>query len=245
MQFAPRYRSRLTSSTSKIGCVVRLEQRLPSLCIAPRAGRCASAFSRAQSWKTFLNGSVPNVRLRKIDRSSFGNLAHGLSHFGIDGAGVSAPSGVPTFRGNPDEKPSADCWEHYSPEELATAEAFQESPSVCGSGIYRVGNDIRSLRQIALITRSPRGKRYDKFSLVTQNVDGLHEDAGSKRIVRLHGRSGECAAPDRVQGSGKIARCSIQRSLRGVLRAVNHFGRRCSGLESCCRASCYSRRFTR
>lgn len=100
----------------------------------------------------------------------------------LTGAGVSAESGVPTFRGR-------DCvWEKYDPSELATAEAFERDPAKVWEW-YR-------LRQRAIAAAQPNAahrviaameQHYPSFVLVTQNVDGLHHRAGSSSIVELHG----------------------------------------------------------
>jgi len=100
----------------------------------------------------------------------------------LTGAGVSAASGVPTFRG-PDG-----LWKKYRPESLATPEAFQRDPKLVWEWY-----DWR--RQI-LVTKKPNrahevlaawSRRYPKLTLITQNVDGLHERAGSSNVIRFHG----------------------------------------------------------
>ena len=100
----------------------------------------------------------------------------------LTGAGVSAASGVPTFRG-PDG-----LWKKYRPESLATPEAFQRDPKLVWEWY-----DWR--RQI-LVTKKPNrahevlaawSRRYPKLTLITQSVDGLHERAGSSNVIRFHG----------------------------------------------------------
>jgi NAD-dependent deacetylase len=100
----------------------------------------------------------------------------------LTGAGVSAASGVPTFRG-PDG-----LWKNFRPEWLATAGAFQRDPKLVWEWY-----DWR--RQI-LSTKMPNpahdvlaawSKRYPDFTLITQNVDGLHERAGTQNVIRFHG----------------------------------------------------------
>ncbi len=100
----------------------------------------------------------------------------------LTGAGVSAESGVPTFRG---EK---GLWRRHRPEELATPEAFQRNPELVWEWYrYRqviVAGADPNAAHIAL-AEMERGR--DRFSLITQNVDGLHRRAGSIEVVELHG----------------------------------------------------------
>ena len=100
----------------------------------------------------------------------------------MTGAGVSAASGVPTFRG-PDG-----IWKKYRAESLATAEAFARDP--------RLVWEWYDWRRQVLSTKSPNrahhvlaawSRRYSQFTLITQNVDGLHERAGTETVIRFHG----------------------------------------------------------
>lgn len=100
----------------------------------------------------------------------------------MTGAGVSAASGVPTFRG-PDG-----LWKNFRPESLATADAFQRDPKLVW--------EWYDWRRQLLATKEPNraheilaawSHRYPNFRLITQNVDGLHERAGSRNVIRFHG----------------------------------------------------------
>jgi NAD-dependent deacetylase len=100
----------------------------------------------------------------------------------LTGAGVSAESGVPTFRGE------EGIWRNYRAEELATPEAFTSDPKLVWE-FYCWRRDL-----IADISPNPSHdtlaemeKRYPNFLLITQNVDGLHEKAGSRKLLELHG----------------------------------------------------------
>jgi NAD-dependent deacetylase len=100
----------------------------------------------------------------------------------LTGAGISAESGVPTFRG------PGGLWRSFRPEDLATPEAFARDPQLVWEW-YAWRREIiapllpnaahRSL--VTLEDRTP------EFLLATQNVDGLHAAAGSRRTVELHG----------------------------------------------------------
>ena len=100
----------------------------------------------------------------------------------LTGAGVSAESGVPTFRGN------NGLWRQYRAEDLATPGAFARDPKL----VWEWYDWRRSL--IAEAKPNPghyalaeAETRAQKFTLITQNVDGLHELAGSRNVLRLHG----------------------------------------------------------
>ena len=101
----------------------------------------------------------------------------------LTGAGISAESGLATFR-----DAQTGLWSKFRPEELATAEAFRRNPKL-------VWDWYRWRREQTLKVKPNPGhlalieieKRAPEFLLVTQNVDGLHARAGSKRIVELHG----------------------------------------------------------
>lgn len=101
----------------------------------------------------------------------------------LTGSGVSAESGVPTFR-----DAQTGLWARYDPMELATPEAFARDPGLVwrwyawrrelvGGARPNPGHEALA----ALETSAP------DFTLLTQNVDGLHGEAGSARVVELHG----------------------------------------------------------
>ena len=112
----------------------------------------------------------------------------------LTGAGVSAESGVATFRG-PDG-----LWEGHRVEDVATPEAFRRDPALV--------HDFYDARRAKLGTVKPNAAhealaRLDaawpgELLLVTQNVDDLHERAGSKRLMHMHGelRNGWCLGCD-------------------------------------------------
>ncbi len=106
----------------------------------------------------------------------------------LTGAGISAESGVPTFRG------SGGLWRSYSPEKLATPEAFEENPRLVWEwydwlrGVMstaRPNPGHHALAELAQRYTSSKGK--GSFTLITQNIDGLDDRAGSRDIVKLHG----------------------------------------------------------
>lgn len=100
----------------------------------------------------------------------------------VTGAGISAESGVPTFRG-PDG-----LWKQYRAEELATPEAFEKDPELVWEWYcWRRAILARAQPNPGHRAVAELEARYKDFLLVTQNVDGLHSAAGSKKVVELHG----------------------------------------------------------
>lgn len=100
----------------------------------------------------------------------------------LTGAGVSAESGVPTFRGKDG------LWKNHRAEELATPSAFAKDPKLVWEWYSWRREIIRDLEpNPAHDTISELENRFEQFSLITQNVDGLHNKAGSRKIVELHG----------------------------------------------------------
>lgn len=100
----------------------------------------------------------------------------------LTGAGISAESGVPTFRG------PGGLWRERRPEQLATPEAFERDP--------RLVWEWYEWRRSVLAKAEPNAghralvrleNRAARFTLVTQNVDGLHDRAGSRNVIKLHG----------------------------------------------------------
>lgn len=108
----------------------------------------------------------------------------------LTGAGMSAESGVPTFR---DE--SAGLWAHYSPEAMATEEGWRTDPSLVWAWyLWRIGI-VRSTSPNAGHSALARWAALaggalplQRLDVVTQNIDDLHERAGSEVLAHLHGR---------------------------------------------------------
>jgi len=100
----------------------------------------------------------------------------------LTGAGISAESGIPTFRGE------EGLWKKYRPEELATPTAFSQDPKLVWEwydwrrGIIGQKEPNPGHKVIARWEET-----FPTVSLITQNIDGLHQKAGSKNIWELHG----------------------------------------------------------
>jgi NAD-dependent deacetylase len=100
----------------------------------------------------------------------------------ITGAGVSAASGIPTFRG------AQGLWKSFRPEELATPEAFARDPETVWKWYaWRRELVARARPNRAHEVIAAWSRRFSAFALVTQNVDGLHERAGTENVIRFHG----------------------------------------------------------
>ena len=123
----------------------------------------------------------------------------------LTGAGVSAESGLATFRG------AGGLWEGQRVEDVATPFAFERDPTL----VWRFYNARRAnLRTVqpnpghraldALEERFAHSPGGDAFTLLTQNVDGLHQTAGSRRVLELHGslRRVRCTGCQRIEDRG-------------------------------------------
>lgn len=127
----------------------------------------------------------------------------------LTGAGISAESGVPTFRG------SDGLWEGHRIEDVATPEAFERDPDLV--------NTFYNTRRAKLATVQPNAahmalarleRDFDgDFLIVTQNVDDLHERAGSQKVLHMHGELkrawclGCDARPEWLEDITETSRC--------------------------------------
>lgn len=101
----------------------------------------------------------------------------------LTGAGMSAESGVPTFR-----DAQSGLWEKYRPEDLATPQAFRRQPQLVWDWYEERRSNIRRVHphagHSALVDIE---KSFESLLVVTQNVDSLHQQAGSSEVIELHG----------------------------------------------------------
>lgn len=131
----------------------------------------------------------------------------------LTGAGISAESGVPTFRD------PGGLWKQFKPEELANVNAFLANPELV-QGWYRHRREVvervspnpghTALAELERLVTARGGE----FLISTQNVDGLHQRAGSKNVVELHGsivtsRCIDCHQPAPGPSDDALARCPI------------------------------------
>ncbi len=102
----------------------------------------------------------------------------------LTGSGISAESGVPTFR----DAQSRGLWARYDPQELATPEAFARNPRLVWEWYeWRRGLVAEAGPNPGHLALAELERRVPEFALITQNVDGLHQRAGSRRVIELHG----------------------------------------------------------
>ncbi len=101
----------------------------------------------------------------------------------LTGAGVSAESGVPTFR-----DAQTGLWARYDPAELASPAAFRANPTLVWQWYaYRRSLVAAAMPNPGHLALADLERRIADFTLITQNVDGLHHRAGSQNVVELHG----------------------------------------------------------
>lgn len=124
----------------------------------------------------------------KSDRAEFKSLLSKAKNvIFLTGAGCSAESGIPTFRG------AGGLWRQYQATELATPNAFKANPSLVW--------EFYSYRREVVLTKKPNQAHHAisefekravtegrEVHVITQNIDGLHQAAGSKNVIELHGK---------------------------------------------------------
>jgi len=135
----------------------------------------------------------------------------------LTGAGISVESGIPSFRG------AQGMWEKYDPMEYATLHAFMKSPrkvwemlsemvSVCGFAAPNAAHKgLAALEEMGIVR-----------AVITQNVDGLHQAAGSRRVIEYHGNLDELICvycwkryPTRERWApGSVPRCDCRKILK-------------------------------
>lgn len=138
----------------------------------------------------------------------------------LTGAGISAESGIPTFRGE------NGLWTKLSPSELASFEAFYNNTAIVSEWYNHrreiIENSKPNHGHYALLELS---KIPEVFNLITQNIDGLHQRAGCKEVIELHGNILESYCIK----CGK--RYTSEEFDEIYLNAVNHIPRcKCGGL---------------
>ena len=112
----------------------------------------------------------------------------------LTGAGVSAESGVPTFRG------TQGLWRTYKPEALATPQAYARDPVLVWEWYQHRFKTVTNATPNAAHQALAELETKKQLTLVTQNVDNLHQQAGSTNILELHGNLTRC----RCESCGRV-----------------------------------------
>jgi len=106
----------------------------------------------------------------------------------LTGAGISAESGIKTFRDN------NGLWEDHNVEEVATPAAFQRDPELVWRFYKQRYHQLQEVKpnpaHLALVELEEYLKQ--NFTLITQNVDGLHKTSGNKNVIEMHGSLRSC-----------------------------------------------------
>ena len=118
----------------------------------------------------------------------------------LTGAGVSKESGVPTFRDAMDG-----LWAKYDPQQLATARAFRQNPKLVWDWYqFRVGLVSKAKPNAGHFALAEIEHRFPETWTITQNVDALHEESGSKNVIHLHGNLSQYKCFANCQGEPTI-----------------------------------------
>jgi NAD-dependent deacetylase len=123
-------------------------------------------------------------------------LRHARQVAVLTGAGISAESGIPTFR-----DAMTGLWARFRPEDLATAEAFRRNPTLVWDWYeWRRGLVAAAKPNAGHLALSALQARVPSCTVITQNVDGLHQEAGTRGVIELHGniRRSKCFADGRI-----------------------------------------------
>ncbi|MBI5059128.1 NAD-dependent deacylase [candidate division KSB1 bacterium] len=134
---------------------------------------------------------IPEQLLEIVEKSA---------HIGVlTGAGISAESGIATFRG------PGGLWSKFKPQELANVEAFLANPELVWSWYQHRRDVLADAKPNAgHLALTAWESLVSDFTLITQNVDGLHRLAGSQRLLELHGN---------IQVN-RCQRCGLESDLR-------------------------------
>ena len=117
----------------------------------------------------------------------------------VTGAGISQESGIPTFRGKDG------LWRNYDPMKLATIDAFLDNPKLVWEWYNERRKNIFQAQPNQGHQAIAELEKYAEVTVLTQNIDGLHQKAGSSRVLELHGsiikiKCSVCNFKDDIQG---------------------------------------------
>ena len=156
------------------------------------------------------------------------------------GAGVSKESGIPTFR-----EPETGLWAQYDPMELATPEAYLEDPAFVWSWYeHRFGVAAAAEPNPGHLAIAELEELLPEVVVITQNIDGLHQRAGSSHVIELHGTHAPASAASTGGTAATAGRTSPirTRSRRAAPSAATTCVPRSSGSARACRRTRSTRR---
>jgi NAD-dependent deacetylase len=148
----------------------------------------------------------------KIDDEILKKIKNAKIAFALTGAGSSAPSGIPTFRGNDG------FWEDKTPFSL---DSFRENPQAVWEWHQEIKELIRkNSPNPSHLALAKMQELFDDFAVITQNIDNFHQDAGSAKVIELHGniyrnRCNECGKLYGEINTEEIPRCN---ECQGLIR---------------------------
>ncbi len=152
------------------------------------------------------------------------HLSRARSVLFITGAGISAESGVPTYRGIGGLYNDQPAEESLSIEVVLSGPTFASRPELTWKHLHRIENACRGAkfnRAHELLARFERS--FERCWVLTQNVDGFHRAAGSKNVIDIHGdlhelRCTRCSFTERVADYAHLAPCPMCPKCGAVLR---------------------------
>lgn len=155
-------------------------------------------------------GNLPDPKLTVVPPAELvGALRSARRVAALTGAGVSAESGIPTFR-----EALTGLWARYDPLELASPAGFARDPDRVWSWYRERRHAIaRAVPNPGHLALARLERRVPRFTLITQNIDSLHARAGSREVIELHGNIArvKCSAEDTVvadfEDSERAPRC--------------------------------------
>jgi NAD-dependent deacetylase len=136
----------------------------------------------------------------------------------LTGAGISAESGIPTFRGE------NGLWRNFRSEDLATPEAFSKDPQLVWEWYEWRRKIVRDAKPNAgHYALAELENQIPTFTLITQNIDGLHQLAGSRNIIEMHGNLWQirCTKCDKIEYNHEVP----FRELPPMCKQCNSIGR--------------------
>lgn len=129
-------------------------------------------------------------------------LAQARHAVALTGAGISTPSGIPDFRSE-----DTGLWSSYNPMEVATLHAFRHHPDQFFDWIRPLARRLFAAQPNAAHAALAQLQAANQIhAIITQNIDGLHQRAGARHVIELHGNvySGTCVSCYRVYRSDKF-----------------------------------------